>query len=94
MTRRPVSNVGASVQQRLTTRAREHGENIQLVLTRFAIERLLFRLAQSPHRDEFILKGAMLFSLWADAPYRSTGDLDSWARVIRPLSDLLKSLPP
>jgi hypothetical protein len=30
----------------------------------------------SPHRDRFILKGAMLFSLWSPTPYRATGNLD------------------
>lgn len=69
-------NMGASVRDRLTKRARANSENVQLVLTRYAIERLLFRLSVSAHRDRFILKGAMLFSLWAQTPYRSTGDLD------------------
>lgn len=41
-----------------------------------SIERLLYRLSISPYRDRFVLKGAMLFSLWADALYRATGDLD------------------
>src|ERR1700737_3729801 len=45
-------------------------------MTRYAIERLLYRLSFSPHRDKFVLKGAMLFSLWAPTPYRATGDLD------------------
>src|SRR3546814_14168623 len=45
-------------------------------MTHYVIERLLYRLSRSQHRDRFILKGAMLFSLWADAPYRATGDLD------------------
>src|SRR3546814_7479834 len=45
-------------------------------MTRYFIERLLFRLSLSPHRERFVLKGAMLFSLWAAAPYRATGDLD------------------
>lgn len=68
--------MGASVRERLTQRARTRGENAQLVFTRYAIERLLFRLSLSPHRDRFVLKGAMLFSLWAQTPYRATGDLD------------------
>jgi hypothetical protein len=72
----PLKNVATSVRVRLTDRARARGENVQLVLTRFAIERLIFRLAASPHRDTFVLKGAMLFSLWAPVPYRRTGDLD------------------
>ncbi|WP_421019716.1 nucleotidyl transferase AbiEii/AbiGii toxin family protein, partial [Klebsiella pneumoniae] len=57
-------------------RARERRENAQLLMTRYVIERLLFRLSLSPHRERFVLKGAMLFSLWADDPYRATGDLD------------------
>jgi hypothetical protein len=69
-------NVAASVRDRLTQRARANADNVQLVLTRYAIERLLYRLSVSPHRDRFILKGAMLFSLWAPTPYRATGDLD------------------
>jgi hypothetical protein len=69
-------NVGASVRDRLTQRARANADNVQLVLTHYAIERLLYRLSLSPHRDRFILKGAMLFSLWAPTPYRATGDLD------------------
>lgn len=76
MTRPPLKNVGASVRARLTDQARARGDNAQLLMLRFAIERLLYRLAQSAYRDQFVLKGAMLFSLWAPVPYRSTGDLD------------------
>lgn len=47
----PLKNVGASVRARLTRRASERKENVQLALTRFAIERLLYRLSLSPHRD-------------------------------------------
>jgi len=69
-------NIAASVRARLTNRARARDENVQLVLLRYAIERLLYRLSQSEYADRFVLKGAMLFNLWADVPYRATGDLD------------------
>jgi hypothetical protein len=46
------------------------------VLTRYALERLLYRLSVSPHRDAFVLKGALLFTLWTGAPHRATRDLD------------------
>ncbi|CAH0496394.1 hypothetical protein NVSP9465_01427 [Novosphingobium sp. CECT 9465] len=69
-------NVAISVRDRLVARARSRRENAQLLMTRYVIERLLYRLSRSSYRDRFILKGAMLFSLWADAPYRATGDLD------------------
>lgn len=69
-------NISASVRSRLTSRAKAREENVQLVLLRYAIERLLYRLSRSEYADRFVLKGAMLFNLWADAPYRATGDLD------------------
>ncbi|MDE2462331.1 MAG: nucleotidyl transferase AbiEii/AbiGii toxin family protein, partial [Alphaproteobacteria bacterium] len=72
----PLKNIGASVRARLTRIAQERKEDVHLALTRYAIERFLYRLGQSPHRDRFVLKGAMLFSLWAPTPYRATGDLD------------------
>ena len=75
MTKAP-KNIGLSIRNRLTQRARERRENAQLLMTRYVIERVLYRLSVSPYRERFVLKGAMLFSLWTRAPYRSTGDLD------------------
>lgn len=46
------------------------------MLTRFALERLLYRLSQSAHAERFVLKGAMLMMSWFDDPYRGTRDLD------------------
>ena len=69
-------NVAASVRQRLLNRTRETGEDFNLILTRYAVERLLFRLSQSKHRSAFILKGAMLFEVWIKRPHRPTRDLD------------------
>lgn len=70
------ANIAASVRARLTALAKQQGDAVDRVFLRYAIERLLYRLAQSGYRDHFVLKGAMLFSLWAPVPYRSTGDLD------------------
>ncbi len=46
----------------------------------YALERLLYRLSQSSFRDQFILKGAMLFQVWTDTPHRPTRDLDLLGR--------------
>lgn len=46
------------------------------MLTRYSLERLLYRLAVSEHRDSFLLKGALLFDLWYDVPLRPTRDID------------------
>jgi hypothetical protein len=69
-------NTGASVRARLLDRARSEKSDFQILLTRYAIERLLYRLSVSPHRDRFVLKGAMLFVTWLADPFRPTRDLD------------------
>lgn len=72
----PAAGRAASIRQRLLDRARARGEDFQLLLDRFAVERLLYRLSISSHRDLFLLKGAMLFALWFDQPHRPTRDAD------------------
>lgn len=69
-------NIGASVRARLLDRARAERSDFQILLTRYALERLLYRLSVSVHRDRFILKGAMLFVTWVADPFRPTRDLD------------------
>jgi hypothetical protein len=59
-------NMGASVRARLLDRARAQQSDFQVLLTRYTLERLLYRLSVSEHRDRFILKGAMLFSIWVE----------------------------
>lgn len=75
MKRQP-RNLVASVRQRLMNLSRQRGEDFQLILTRYGLERLLYRLTQSPHAGQFVLKGAALFQLWTGQPHRSTRDLD------------------
>src|SRR5690554_2103689 len=69
-------NIAASVRARLLNRARETRQDFNLVLTRYALERLLYRLSISPYADQFLLKGALLFDLWFDIPHRPTRDAD------------------
>jgi hypothetical protein len=69
-------NAGHSVFQRLLNRARTRGEDFNLLLFRYGIERLLYRLSISPHVDRFILKGASLFLVWKGQNYRVTKDAD------------------
>ena len=71
-----IVNVAASVRQRLLNLARARKEDFALLLTKYALERVLYRISQSPHRDLFVLKGALLFELWTDERYRPTRDAD------------------
>jgi len=47
-----------------------------LVLVRYGIERLLYRLTCSEYNDAFLLKGAMLFAVWSPQTHRPTRDVD------------------
>ena len=76
MTRRQPRNIAASVRQRLLNRARDGGEDFNYLLTRYANERLLYRLGASGFREQFVLKGAVLFEVWSATPHRATRDVD------------------
>lgn len=65
-----------SIHARLLNRAKARGEDFNLILTRYAIERFLYRLSLVPARDAYWLKGALLFDLWFDVPHRPTRDAD------------------
>jgi predicted nucleotidyltransferase component of viral defense system len=69
-------NLGASVRARLLNIARERRQPFDLLLTRYALERLLYRLSITKHRERFVLKGAMLMTTWFVDPLRPTRDLD------------------
>lgn len=71
-----MANLAASILDRLLTLAKQRGDDYNLVLNRFALERLLCRLSTSAHADSFLLKGALLFALWYDDPHRPTRDAD------------------
>ena len=69
-------NIGASVRDRLLNKARAEKLDFNFLLTRYALERMLYRLSISDQRDQFLLKGALLFDLWFDVPHRPTHDAD------------------
>lgn len=76
MTRETKASLAASVAARLLSRARQTGDDYQVLLTNYCLERFLYRLAVSDRRDRFVLKGALLLRLWSERPYRATLDLD------------------
>jgi len=69
-------NVAASVRARLANVAAKTGDDYNLLLVRYGLERFLYRLGESKHKDSFVLKGALLFSLWGGTSHRATRDLD------------------
>ncbi|MCA9229697.1 MAG: nucleotidyl transferase AbiEii/AbiGii toxin family protein [Planctomycetales bacterium] len=69
-------NLGVSIRDRLLNKARAEKRDYNLMLTRYALERMIYRISISPYRDQFLLKGALLFDLWFDVPHRPTRDVD------------------
>src|SRR5205814_10510607 len=67
-----VTNIPASIRQRLINLAKERNQPFELLLNRYALERLLYRLSITPHRTRFVLMGAMLSISWIDATFRDT----------------------
>ena len=70
------NSLASSIRQQLQNLARERDESFDQMLVNYALERVLYRLSQSPHRNRFVLKGALLFRLWFGLAQRSTRDAD------------------
>lgn len=87
--RRAPTDLPASVRDRLRGLARERGVEFQLLLSEFAIERLLYRLGVSEHAEQFVLKGATLFKLWSADQRRATWDLDLLGRGASGVDDVV-----
>jgi hypothetical protein len=91
MSRERPTNLAASVADRLLQRTRITGEDHQLLLTRYGLERLMYRLSLSEAADQFVVKGALVFLVWRDDPFRMTRDLDLMA-TRQPSADQLLRL--
>lgn len=78
---RDVTNVAASVRQRLLNIARESNRPFNEVLQHFAMERFLYRLAASRHSDHFVLKGALMIMVWELLVSRLTMDIDLLGQI-------------
>src|ERR1700690_156315 len=74
--RKPILNIGASIRARLLNLSKERNQPFELLLIRYTLERLLYRLSTSTYREKFVLKGATLLRHWLDDPHRPTRDLD------------------
>jgi predicted nucleotidyltransferase component of viral defense system len=72
----PNEGLARSIQVRLASHAKEIGVDPNLVLTRYGVERFLYRLSRSPHAEQFVLKGALLLMAWLGETLRPTRDAD------------------
>src|ERR1035441_5435264 len=95
MTKSNITNTAASVKQRLLNRARAQKEDFNLLLTKYALERVLYRISQSPHKNIFVLKGALFRSEAASSQSSqgSKGRLQSTFDQVRPRTGSLPYQP-
>ena len=70
------ANRASSIRARLKQRPETSKQDFNLTLTRYGLERLLYRLSISEHAQNFLLKGALLFHLWYGQSHRPTRDAD------------------
>jgi predicted nucleotidyltransferase component of viral defense system len=90
MTKRQYKNIGASIRQRLLSKARETGRPFSELLQYFAMERFLYRLSKSSYVDNFILKGALMLTVWEAPLTRPTMDIDFLGRIENSVETLVK----
>ena len=71
-----ITNMAASVHQRLKNHADRTGRYFGEVLLTYGIERFLYRLSMSPSGKRFVLKGGLMLMVWRSAVHRPTKDID------------------
>ncbi|MGH2789315.1 MAG: nucleotidyl transferase AbiEii/AbiGii toxin family protein [Actinomycetota bacterium] len=74
----------------LQARARQEGRPTDELLVLYILERFLFRLSQSEHRDRLLLKGGMLLAAFDER--RPTADVDLLARMVANDVDVIVAL--
>ena len=82
--------MAASVRQRLLDKAKETGRPFNEVLQYFAMERFLYRLSKSPYTDSFVLKGALMLTVWEAPLTRPTLDIDLLGRIDNRIETLVR----
>lgn len=71
-----ITNVSASIRQRLFNLAQATHRPFQEVLQYYAMERFIDRFSRSPYKDRLVLKGALMFYVWNLSESRATRDID------------------
>ena len=71
-----IKNTGASVRALLQNKAKETNRPFAEIIQYYGMERFLYRLSQSKYADKFVLKGALLFTVWDISERRTTIDID------------------
>lgn len=74
--KKDIKNIQASIRARLQNKARETNRPFSEILQYYGMERFLYRVSRSKYADKFILKGALMFTVWQVPERRTTLDID------------------
>ncbi len=84
------ANIPASIRVRLQNKAKETNRQFAEVLQYYGMERFLYRFSRSEHANKFVLKGALLFTVWRIPERRTTLDIDFSARFDNQVESIVK----
>ncbi|MDD3645673.1 MAG: nucleotidyl transferase AbiEii/AbiGii toxin family protein [Bacteroidales bacterium] len=87
-----IKNISASVRQQLLKQSRQDKRPFSELLQYYAMERFLFRLSNSIHAKQFILKGAYLLKIWKVSEFRGTMDIDLLGRASNELTTIINQI--
>ena len=90
MSQKNIKNVAASVRQKLLNKSKELSQPFNELLQYYGLERFLYRISSSKYQDKFVLKGALLFTVWRQSAIRSTVDIDLLGKISNSPSDVVK----
>lgn len=85
-----IVNIPISVRYKLLNKSKLMQRPFQEVLRYYAIERFLYRLSISRHKNKFFLKGALMFKAWESIDHRPTMDIDLLGKTKNSVQNLKK----
>jgi hypothetical protein len=90
MSQKNIKNIAASARQKLLNKSKELSRPFNELLQYYGLERFLYRLSASRYQDKFVLKGALLFTVWRQSSIRSTLDIDLLGKISNDPDDIVK----
>jgi len=88
--KKDIKNMQASIRARLLNKAKEDNCPFSEVLQYYGMERFLYRFSLSENADRFILKGALMFTVWGVSERRTTLDMDFSAKYDNKVTSIEK----
>ena len=88
--KKDIKNIEASVRALLQNKAKETNRPFAEVLQYYGMERFLYRFSRSKYADRFVLKGALMFTVWQVPERRTTLDIDFWTRYDNQIATIEK----